>query len=39
MIDSERHGIINEDIGDTRATIVASLHAWADPAGGIQSLS
>jgi len=39
MIDSERHGIINEDIGDTRATIVASLNDWADRAGGIQSLS
>jgi len=36
MIDSQRHGIINEDVGDTRATIVASLNAWA---GGIQSLS
>jgi len=36
MIDSRRHGIINEDIGDTRATIIASLDAWA---GGIQSLS
>jgi esterase/lipase len=36
MIDSERHGIVNEDIGDTHATIVASLKAWA---GGIQSLS
>ena len=31
MIVSERHGIINEDIADTRATIVASLNAWADP--------
>jgi esterase/lipase len=28
MIDSERHGIINEDIGDTRAAIIASLDAW-----------
>ena len=36
MIDSRRHGIINEDIGGTRATIIASLDAWA---GGIQSLS
>ncbi len=32
MIDSERHGIINEDIGATRATIVSSLEAWAEPA-------
>ncbi|MEE9265193.1 MAG: alpha/beta fold hydrolase [Gammaproteobacteria bacterium] len=39
MIDSERHGIINEDIGDTRAIIVASLNTWADQAAGIQSLS
>ena len=39
MIDSERHGIINEDIGETRATIVASLDAWANPAGNDQSLS
>lgn len=40
MIASKRHGIINEDIGDTRATIVASLEAWADPAAGQdQSLS
>ena len=30
MIDSQRHGIINEDIGDTRATIIASLDAWAN---------
>jgi esterase/lipase len=36
MIDSRRHGIINEDIGGTRATIIASLDAWA---GGAQSLS
>jgi len=28
MIDSERHGIINEDIGGTRAAIIASLDAW-----------
>ncbi|NCF83583.1 MAG: alpha/beta fold hydrolase [Proteobacteria bacterium] len=34
MIDSQRHGIINENIGDTRTTIVASLDAWADPGGG-----
>jgi esterase/lipase len=34
MIESERHGIINEDIGATRATIIASLQAWANPAGG-----
>jgi esterase/lipase len=39
MIDSERHGIINEDIGDTRAVIVASLDAWADLADRDQSLS
>jgi alpha-beta hydrolase superfamily lysophospholipase len=39
IIESERHGIINEDIGETRATIVASLDAWAHPAGGGQSLS
>jgi esterase/lipase len=32
MVDSQRHGIINEDIGGTRATILASLQAWADPA-------
>ena len=31
MINSERHGIINEDIGGTRATIIASLDAWANP--------
>ena len=31
MIDSGRHGILNEDIGDTRATVVASLDAWARP--------
>jgi esterase/lipase len=30
MVDSQRHGIINEDIGDTRATIIASLDAWAN---------
>lgn len=34
MIDAARHGIINEDIGETRATIFASLDAWGDPAGG-----
>jgi esterase/lipase len=39
IVDSQRHGIINEDIGDTRATIVASLDAWAYPAGQDQSLS
>ncbi len=39
MIDSRRHGIINEDIGGTRATIVASLDAWANPGGPNQSLS
>jgi len=39
MVDSERHGIINEDIGGTRATIVASLDAWANPGGSDQSLS
>ena len=39
MIDSERHGIINEDIGETRATIVASLDAWADARETDQSLS
>ncbi len=39
MVDSERHGIINEDIGDTRSTIVSSLDAWADLAGRNQSLS
>lgn len=39
MVESERHGIINEDIGDTRAIILASLDAWARPAGGDQSLS
>ena len=33
MIESQRHGIINEDIGDTRATIIASLDAWTDPGG------
>ena len=33
MIESQRHGIINEDIGDTRATIIASLDAWTDPRG------
>jgi len=33
MIDSQRHGIINEDIGDTWATIIASLEAWTDPGG------
>ncbi len=33
MIDSQRHGIINEDIGDTWATIIASLDAWTDPGG------
>lgn len=32
MIDSQRHGIINEDIGGTRATILASLQSWTDPA-------
>ncbi len=37
MIDAARHGIINEDIGRTRASIVASLDAWAR--GGAQSLS
>lgn len=31
MIDSGRHGILNEDIGDTRAAAVASLDAWARP--------
>ena len=30
MIDSKRHGIINEDIGATCATIIASLDAWAN---------
>ena len=39
MVESERHGIINEDIGVTRATIVASLDAWANAAGAQQSLS
>ena len=39
IVESERHGIINEDIGTTRATIVASLDAWAQPAGQDQSLS
>jgi esterase/lipase len=39
IIDSQRHGIINEDIGDTRATVVAALDAWAHPGGGDQSLS
>ena len=39
MVDSERHGIINEDIGDTRATIVASLDAWANSGGSDQSFS
>ena len=29
IIDSKRHGILNEDIGDTRATAVASLDGWA----------
>ncbi|MDX1432895.1 MAG: alpha/beta fold hydrolase [Gammaproteobacteria bacterium] len=29
MVESDRHGIINEDIGETRAIITASLHAWA----------
>lgn len=33
MVESERHGIINEDIGSTHATIVASLQAWTRPAG------
>lgn len=33
MIESERHGIINENIGATRATIISSLQAWANPAG------
>jgi esterase/lipase len=32
MIESDRHGIINEDIGGTRAAIIASLQAWTDPA-------
>jgi esterase/lipase len=45
MIDSTRHGIINEDIGGTRDAIVAALDAWSDPGGlvrnqaGNQSLS
>ena len=41
MIHSMRHGIINEDIGGTRAAIVAALDAWANPgtARGDQSLS
>jgi esterase/lipase len=39
MVDSERHGIINEDIGDTRATIVASLDTWANPGNSGQSFS
>lgn len=39
IVESERHGIINEDIGSTRATITASLDAWAHPAGESQSLS
>ena len=30
MVDSHRHGILNEDIGDSRATVVASLDAWAN---------
>jgi pimeloyl-ACP methyl ester carboxylesterase len=32
MIESDRHGIINEDIGGTRAAIIASLQAWTNPA-------
>ena len=39
MIDSRRHGIINEDIGGTRAAIVASLDTWANPGDPDQSLS
>jgi esterase/lipase len=39
MVDSARHGIINEDIGQTRAAIVASLERWANPVGEPQSLS
>ena len=31
MVDSHRHGILNEDIGDSRATVLASLDAWANP--------
>lgn len=38
MVESERHGIINENIGNTRATIMASLDAWAHSVAG-QSLS
>ncbi len=39
LIESTRHGIINENIGRTRETIVASLDAWGHRASEPQSLS
>lgn len=39
IIDSKRHGIISEDVGGTRAAILASLEQWEQPAGLAQSLS
>ena len=39
FIESERHGIINEDVGGTRGAILASLEEWEQPSGLTQSLS
>jgi len=29
MVEANRHGIVNEDVGETRAIITASLDAWS----------